>query len=521
MTDRFPERAEPSAARAPAAGLAPIGASRPTGGITQPLGRSAALSTLWLTGQKWLIRLSGLLTVAILTRLIPPSDFGVVAAASTVAPMVLLLADLGLSTYIIQADHVDTRTLSTAFWFSVSAGLILSAGLAIAAPTIAAAFGVRGSTSILRAMALSVLVTVPAAVPMALLRRRLLFKRLALQGTVATFAAQVVAIVLAFAGAGAWALVIQLLVTQGVAGALAWQAVAWTPRLEFDPAVFRRMARFGGPVVAVDILGTTRGMLEAAIVSNALGVAALGYMSIAQRLVQVVQDLGAAALVPVSTVIFAKVRDTTERLRTGYLRALKIGYAAVAPLLTFVAVAAPTIIPLVFGPGWSASAPVARALSIAAILVLGAMVDNGLHYGVGAPGRWFAYELGIDALIVATTFFLAPYGLVWVAIGFVVASFVATCVRWVLVGRLIEYPVPSLAAVFLVSMIPVVMSAAAGLLVQEATTGLSRILGIVVVGSTVVFTHVVTVRIISRPVLADVFALLPIPQRIAGLRRLV
>ena len=45
-------------------------------GPAEPLGRSAAAGTLWLTGQKWVARLSGLVTIAILTRLISPEDFG-------------------------------------------------------------------------------------------------------------------------------------------------------------------------------------------------------------------------------------------------------------------------------------------------------------------------------------------------------------------------------------------------------------------------------------------------------------
>ena len=164
------------------------------------------------------------------------------------------------------------------------------------------------------------------------------------------------------------------------------------------------MARFGTQVVAVDAVSAARAAGEAAIVSQALGAAALRYLSIAQRLVQVAQDVGASALVPVSTVVFSKIRETPERLRAGYVRALRIGYMAVAPLLTFVAVTAPLLVPMIFGPDWAESIPVAQALAIAAVLVLGAMIDHGLHYGVGAPGRWFAYALVIDTLTLLTTF---------------------------------------------------------------------------------------------------------------------
>ena len=46
------------------------------------------------------------------------------------------------------------------------------------------------------------MIVVLASVPMALLRRRMSFRLLAIQGTIATFAAQVVAIAMALEGAG-------------------------------------------------------------------------------------------------------------------------------------------------------------------------------------------------------------------------------------------------------------------------------------------------------------------------------
>lgn len=489
--------------------------------VAEPLGRSAAAGTLWMTGQKWAIRLSGFVTIAILTRLISPEEFGVVAAAATVTPMLLLLADMGLSAYVVQADEIDSRTLDTAFWFSVASSVILASGMALAAPLIADAFNIEGSTGVLRGMALSVLVSVPVGVPMGLLRRRLAFKLLALQGVIATLIAQVVAITLAFAGAGAWALVAQLIVAQASGGVLAWRSAAWRPGRQFSSARLAQMTKFGGKAVAVDALTLVRSMLEAAIISNALGAVALGYLSIAQRLVQVAQDAGAAAMVPVAAVVFAKVRDVRQRLQTAYLRALRIGYATVAPLLTFVAVDAVAIVPLLFGDGWSASVPVAQALAIAAILVLGTMIDTGLFYGVGALGRWFGFQLAVDALALGTTFALAPHGLTWVAVGFVITAFLATVLRWFFVARLIHYPVRGLAVNFFVSVVPVAVSALAGTAVRSASAGLIPILGVMLVGVTVLFVHLVTVRLVSRAVLADIVALLPIPDSLAVIRRLV
>src|SRR3954467_1980802 len=97
------------------------------------LGTQAASGILWLAAQKWVVRISGFVTLIVLTRQVPPRDFGVVAAAMTVISMVYLLADMGFSTYLLQTDEVDQKSLSTAFWTSVVAGALLSTGLVVIA----------------------------------------------------------------------------------------------------------------------------------------------------------------------------------------------------------------------------------------------------------------------------------------------------------------------------------------------------------------------------------------------------
>ena len=117
---------------------------------------------------------------------------------------------------------------------------------------------------------------------------------------------------------------------------------------------------------------------EAAVISGTLGIAALGYMSIAQRLVQVVQDLTGSAIVPVTTVAFAKIREARDRLRDAYLRAVRMTYAVLSLPLTVIAVTAPLVVPIVFGDGWE------RAMTLVEAGVDALFIDtaNGHSQGV-------------------------------------------------------------------------------------------------------------------------------------------
>ena len=63
------------------------------------------------------------LSVAILARLLTPTDFGVVASVAPVTALVILFQDFGLQQAIVQRREISQDQLSPAFWFTLSLGL--------------------------------------------------------------------------------------------------------------------------------------------------------------------------------------------------------------------------------------------------------------------------------------------------------------------------------------------------------------------------------------------------------------
>jgi O-antigen/teichoic acid export membrane protein len=483
------------------------------------LGVRAASGVLWLAAQKWVVRASGIVTLAVLARRVSPQEFGVVAAAMTVIPLVYLLSDLGFSTYLLQARDTGRTTLSTAFWTSVAAGLTLSLALLAAAPLLAAAFRIPQLAPVLRALILAVIPMVLAGVPLALMRRALAFRAVAVQGVVAAMAAQVVAVGIALAGGGVWALVGQLIVTQWVIAVLAWRSAAWRPSFELSPALFREMAAFGLRVSSVDVVATMRSLAEGWLVAVVLGPSALGLLNIAQRLIQVAQELTASSLVPVSTVVFAKVRESPERLRPSYLKALGVAYAVVSPVMVLLVVTAPVSIPLLFGSQWGGSVLPAQALAIAGIVTLGAMIDHGLFYGLGRPGSWLRYSVVVDGATVATTAVAVRWGLSGVAVGFVAVAVAATVARWVLVGRILGLTIATMARPLLMVTVPTLATVAAGTVLLDALSGANPLVTLALAGAGTLTTDLVLLRLFSGRVVRDALSVLPLPER--HMRRVV
>ncbi len=188
-------------------GLPDPGEVEPTASLSQ----QTSTSVLWMTAQRWVTRLGGLVTLVILTRLLAPEDFGMAAAATTLIPILYVLSDVGFSTFIVQprsSDRAHSPRLSGSRW---CAGSCSQETIAVLAPMIAHLLGEPEVAPLVQVMALSVVLVAVSSVSIALMRRRMAFRALAGIEVAASFIAQLVAIAVAFAGAGAWALVLQVL----------------------------------------------------------------------------------------------------------------------------------------------------------------------------------------------------------------------------------------------------------------------------------------------------------------------
>jgi O-antigen/teichoic acid export membrane protein len=467
------------------------------------LGSRAASGVAWLTAQTWAAKIGGFVTLVILARILGPDDFGIVAVAMTVVSLVSLVADLGFGTYLMQVSAVTPRLASTAFWYSLGSGIALAGLLVVTAPLVEAIFGIAGVTVAMVGISPAVLFVSVAAVPIALLRRSLRFRVLAMQSVAAALIAQAVAIALAVTGFGVWALVAQVVLAQALTMAASWVTARWRPALLFSARDFVTMLRFGSSVVSINLIAAARVWAENALISNVLGAAALGRMSVAQRLVQTTQEVAGAAIAPVSTVVFAHVRDDPDRLRRGYDRALSLAYVVITPALTVILVTAPVLVPFLFGTQWAPAAGIASALAAAAIFTVTATLDHGLFLGAGRPGRWLAYAVVIDALTLATTAVLVWHGVLAVAGGFVAVAAVATGIRSVLVARLLGAPLWSVLRRTCAALSSMAISAACGWLVLLALSAWEPVAALIVVGVVVVAVHLVVARLVLPGALRD------------------
>lgn len=334
-----------------------------TDGSTKTLAiRGATWATLGLGLQRAVQTLS----ILVLARLLAPEDFGLVAIGVLVLTFANRAKTLGLHTSLIQHDG-DERAAADAC-FLVNTGLTVATVAVIVAisPLISRIFDPRAG-ALLAVMSLRLVPQALAAVPSALAVKALNFRKQALIQVAEGLFSACVAVVLAFAGLGPWALVAGFLSGSTVGAALWWIRPGWAPSWRLDRGIANELIHAGIRIWSAGNLAHVIDGANRLFIGAMLGVIQLGHYEILGRVVHApIQTLlGIHDRVAISA--FCRERDR-ERIGRWFLRLsgmmLILTSLVAGPLLFFPDVFIPTL----FGPGWEAAIEPARALSPFALL---------------------------------------------------------------------------------------------------------------------------------------------------------
>ena len=382
--------------------------------------RDAAVEGVkWSAIQNWASRGLSTLLFIFLARLLRPEDFGLVALSSVFIALLTIFQEQGLSRTLIQRDELAEDEVDTAFWFGLGAGGVLTILLLFLAPLAGQAFGEPRLTPILRWLSLSFILGGLNSTQAALLYRHLRFKPLAVRSLLATLLSGVLAVGLALNGAGVWALVAQSLAKPAISCVVLWTASDWRPRFRFSRRHLRMLTSFSANILALDLLSFVNRRSDDLLIGAVLGPVALGYYTVAYRLLLTMTDVFTSTVSVVSLPIFSRMQRDLPRLLRAFYAATRMTSALAVPAFVGVAVTAPDIVPVLFGEQWARSIPVMQILTVIGILHSVAFFNRSVMIAVGQPGHALRIALLNAVLNVAFFAVAVRWGIFAVALAYV------------------------------------------------------------------------------------------------------
>lgn len=464
------------------------------------LASSVVRGTVWAVGERWVRRALSALTFLVLARLLRPEDFGLVALAAVFIAIGEVLREQGLGAAIIQRTELSKSLLDTAFWLSLFFGLAVAIVNWFLAPVFGAILQEPRVSPILRVLGVSLVIGGLGQVPDALLRRRFQFKAIALRTTVANVAGGLVGISLAIGGAGAWALVGQSLTTAVVTSAVLWIVIDYRPGYSANTADARRIWGFGGRVAGEQFLGILQRRGDDLLIGAIIGPVALGYYTVAYRLLLILLDTTTRVVQTVSLPTLSRLQDDLPRMRRAFLQSTRLTALVGFPAFAGLGLLAYEFTVVLMGDQWLPSVSLMRVLAIA-----GAIQTVSLFYRVsiqalGRPDVSLKLAFGLTLAYGAAFSVGAAFGVFWVAVGYVSVTIVMQPVSLHVVKRALSLDIGSYVRGLLPSVIGCGVMAVSVIAVRALLTGSSPLTVLAVAVPVGVLTYTVVVAVIDRPV---------------------
>ncbi|MEQ6204081.1 oligosaccharide flippase family protein [Sulfitobacter sp. HNIBRBA2951] len=356
----------------------------------------------------------------ILTRLLFPEAFGLMALVGLVTMGLMLFSDVGIAPSIAQSKRGDDPDfLNTAWSIQVLRGVILFTVASALALPLAAFYDAPELATYLPIAAVALLITGFNPTRIETAHRHLLMGRLTVLDLCAQVIGITVMIVLAWWTQSVIALVIGGVVTPLAKLALTWTYLPGAPnRFRWETAAMRELVTFGKWIFLSTAFWFFASQGDRAVLGKFLSLESLGIYNIAFFLGAFALQLGSSVT---GRVMIPVYRDAKHE--TGKIAKLRFGLSGVTlSLLLVMAFAGPWLVGVLYDPRYAAGGAIVTLLAVALIPQIIGMSYDQAALAAGDSRGFFVVSasravLQITCLLVG----VSQFGLIGAIVGIGVA----------------------------------------------------------------------------------------------------
>ncbi|QOG30505.1 lipopolysaccharide biosynthesis protein [Enterococcus casseliflavus] len=302
-------------------------------------------------------KFSGLFTnflvSVILSRILSPEDYGIVAIVQVFILFFQMLIEAGMGPAIIQKKDLLRRDISILFNYSVILAIILSVSFGIFGNALSMFYNNKIYIKIAWIQSLSIFFNGLNVVPTALLNKEKKFRELNFNQIIAGIISSTVGISLALMGVGVYSLIWTAIIQSIIYLMMNLVKVKMYFIFKLDFKVLRKILSFSINQFAFNFINYFSRNADNMLVGRYIGATALGNYSKAYQLLMMPNSVFLGIIGPVLQPILSDYQDDTMIIKKTYLKIVKFLALVGMPLSVFLSIFAKDVIFFVFGAQWS------------------------------------------------------------------------------------------------------------------------------------------------------------------------
>ncbi len=381
-----------------------------------------------ISGVKWngvsmgVVTILHFVTLAVLARILSPSDFGLMGMIMVVIAFVTMIADLGLGAAIIQRQDINKEQLSTFFFLNIILGIILCSIVHLFSGFIAIFFKKAELTNLLKVISFSFIIISIGQVFRTLLQKQLNFKTLAKVEVSGIAIYGIFSIFLAIKGFAVWSLIYGFLIRQIWETCSLWIISSFKPSLVFNLKEIKHLINFGFYVFGERIINYFNRNLDYIIIGRFLGSEALGFYTLAYQLMLFPISKISNSVTKVIFPAFSIIQYDNKKIRGSYLKIIKYISLVTFPMMAGLFVTAPEFINVIYGVKWQPTILILQIFCLTGTLQSIGTTNGTILYAKGRADISFKWNCFAVCCIAAAFVIGVKWGIVGVAIAYAVAT---------------------------------------------------------------------------------------------------
>ena len=375
----------------------------------------------------------------ILARLLSPEEFGLIGMITIFIAVSTSVINSGFSQALIRKKDCTQTDYSTVFYFNLIAGVIFFSILYIAAPFISRFFDEPQLNSLVKVLAVVLIVDSLTIIQRTILTKRIDFKLQTKISMIASVISGAIAIVMAFRGFGVWSLVVRQISQRAINSLLLWFWNRWKPSFVFSLDSFRELFSFGSKLLISGLIDTIYRNIYYLVIGKYFSAAELGFYTRAENFKNLPSENLNGVIGRVSYPVLASIQDDIPRLKSNYQKLIRSTmFITFVLMLGMAAVAEPMIITLI-GEKWRPSIIYLQMLCFVGMFYpLHALNLNMLNVQ-GRSDLFLKLEIIKKILAVPTIIIGIIWGIKILIAGMMVNTLIAYYLNSYWSGRMLDY----------------------------------------------------------------------------------
>lgn len=305
-----------------------------------------------------------LIVSIVLARILSPSDYGTIALITIFINILNVFVDSGLGSALIQKKDADNIDFSTVFFTNILFCVVLYVLMFFASPLIAKFYARPELTNLIRVLSITILISGVKNIQQSYVSRTLQFRKFFFATLTGTIIAAILGILMAYHGAGVWALVTQQLTNLIIDTIILWITVKWRPDFVFSFQRLKGLFSYGWKLLVSALLDTIYNNLRNLIIGKKYSSEDLAFYSKGELFPKTIVGNINNAIDSVLLPTMSAEQDDKGRVKQMTRRAIKTSTFCIAPLMMGLAACAENIVKLLLTDKWLFCVPFLRIFCI-------------------------------------------------------------------------------------------------------------------------------------------------------------